>query len=171
MKNKGQGAIEYLLIIGAAILVVAVVIVALTGILQSGKENITDEPVDQAKNDLLKANATKITIEKDTGGENTGFQTINLEYTNCTFQQAVKSIFEIVNEGKTVNKYQVDICRTKEVWKDTDPCCYTKDGETFSNYGISNCAEKMQKNTDYALWVYRGNADESINKTWVAWCE
>ena len=49
-----------------------------------------------------------------------------------------------MNEGKTVNKYQVDICRTKEVWKDTDPCCYTKDGETFSNYGISNCAEKSK---------------------------
>ena len=37
MEERAQGAIEYLLIIGAAILVVAVVIVALTGVLQSGK--------------------------------------------------------------------------------------------------------------------------------------
>ncbi|NMA44431.1 MAG: class III signal peptide-containing protein [Candidatus Diapherotrites archaeon] len=39
MEERAQGAIEYLLIIGAAILVVAVVIVALTGVLQSGKNS------------------------------------------------------------------------------------------------------------------------------------
>lgn len=37
MEERAQGAIEYLLIIGAAILVVAVVIVALTGVLGSGR--------------------------------------------------------------------------------------------------------------------------------------
>jgi hypothetical protein len=37
MEERAQGAIEYLLIIGAAILVVAVVVVALTGVLQGGK--------------------------------------------------------------------------------------------------------------------------------------
>ncbi len=36
MNYKGQGAIEYLLIIGAAILVVAIVIIAVTGALGQG---------------------------------------------------------------------------------------------------------------------------------------
>ena len=36
MEQKAQGAIEYLLIIGAAILVVAIVVVALSGIVTSG---------------------------------------------------------------------------------------------------------------------------------------
>ncbi|MEK6968618.1 MAG: hypothetical protein AABX51_08395 [Nanoarchaeota archaeon] len=38
MKYKAQGAIEYLLIIGAAILVVAIVILAVTGVLGGGKD-------------------------------------------------------------------------------------------------------------------------------------
>ncbi|VVB75657.1 Uncharacterised protein [uncultured archaeon] len=38
MEEKAQGAIEYLLIIGAAIVVVAVVIAALTGTLTAGKQ-------------------------------------------------------------------------------------------------------------------------------------
>ena len=37
MEQKAQGAIEYLLIIGAAILVVAVVIIAITTVLQAGR--------------------------------------------------------------------------------------------------------------------------------------
>lgn len=40
-KSKAQGAIEYLLIIGAALIVVAVVIIALSGIIGSGT-NVTD---------------------------------------------------------------------------------------------------------------------------------
>ncbi len=36
MEEKAQGAIEYLLIIGAAILVVAIVIIAVTGALGQG---------------------------------------------------------------------------------------------------------------------------------------
>lgn len=42
MEEKAQGAIEYLLIIGAAILVVAVVVVALTGVLTSGRGSSTE---------------------------------------------------------------------------------------------------------------------------------
>ena len=37
MEERAQGAIEYLLIIGAAILVVAVVVIALTGVLGGAK--------------------------------------------------------------------------------------------------------------------------------------
>ena len=49
MEEKAQGAIEYLLIIGAAILVVAIVIVALSGVLTGVK------PDGQDMNDLNKA--------------------------------------------------------------------------------------------------------------------
>lgn len=38
-KNKAQGAIEYLLIIGAAILVVAIVIIAVSGVLTGAKQD------------------------------------------------------------------------------------------------------------------------------------
>ncbi|MBT4870337.1 MAG: class III signal peptide-containing protein [Candidatus Diapherotrites archaeon] len=38
MHTKGQGAIEYLLIIAAAVLVVAIVIIAVTGALEGGQD-------------------------------------------------------------------------------------------------------------------------------------
>ncbi|MFA5931226.1 MAG: class III signal peptide [archaeon] len=40
MEQKAQGAIEYLLIIGAAILVVAIVIIAITSVVGSGKGQV-----------------------------------------------------------------------------------------------------------------------------------
>ncbi len=40
-RSRGQGAIEYLLIIGAAILVVAIVVMAITSVLQQGQEQTT----------------------------------------------------------------------------------------------------------------------------------
>jgi len=46
MLQKGQGAIEYLLIIAAAILVVAIVIIAVTGALEGGQDQ-TDTSEDQ----------------------------------------------------------------------------------------------------------------------------
>jgi amino acid permease len=42
-KQKAQGAIEYLLIIGSAILVVAVVIVALSGVLNTGTTDTNEQ--------------------------------------------------------------------------------------------------------------------------------
>ena len=52
--TRGQGAIEYLLILGAAILVVAIVIVAVTGIVQQGQTQNDSAQSDQNKlfNDL-----------------------------------------------------------------------------------------------------------------------
>ena len=41
MEYRGQGAIEYLLIIGAAILVVAIVILAVTGVLSGGQTGVS----------------------------------------------------------------------------------------------------------------------------------
>ena len=43
MEQKAQGAIEYLLIIGAAILVVAIVIIAITSVVGSGKTSVTSD--------------------------------------------------------------------------------------------------------------------------------
>ena len=42
MEQKAQGAIEYLLIIGAAILVVAIVIIAITSVVGTGKTQVGD---------------------------------------------------------------------------------------------------------------------------------
>jgi uncharacterized protein (UPF0333 family) len=41
MDNKAQGALEYLLLIGGAVLVAAVVIVVLTGMAQTQQESIS----------------------------------------------------------------------------------------------------------------------------------
>lgn len=65
MELKGQGAIEYLLIIGAAILVVAIVIVAVTGVLGT-----TQDRGKQASEDQLKAQE-----KMDTTGPTIGFNT------------------------------------------------------------------------------------------------
>ncbi len=45
MDREGQGAIEYLLIIGAAILVVAVVVIALVTVTQAGTDSIGAENI------------------------------------------------------------------------------------------------------------------------------
>lgn len=42
MEKQGQGAIEYLLIIGAAIIVVAIVVIMLAGILTNTDQNTDD---------------------------------------------------------------------------------------------------------------------------------
>jgi len=57
MEQKAQGAIEYLLIIGAAILVVAIVIIAVSGVLTGAKadQNGMDD-INKAK-DALKDDA------------------------------------------------------------------------------------------------------------------
>lgn len=62
MKRKGQGAIEYLLIIGAAIIVVAIVIVMLVGIMDSTGDGTgeatgaVDEGIGQLSCDLNAVN-------------------------------------------------------------------------------------------------------------------
>ena len=53
MEQKAQGAIEYLLIIGAAILVVAIVIIAISGVLTTTKGQNDMNDVNNAK-DILK---------------------------------------------------------------------------------------------------------------------
>ena len=53
MEEKEQGAIEYLLIIGAAILVVAIVIIALSGVLTGATEEQSDmNDLNKARQDL-----------------------------------------------------------------------------------------------------------------------
>ena len=49
MEQKAQGAIEYLLIIGAAILVVAIVIIAITSVMQAGQGDNNDAKLAQEK--------------------------------------------------------------------------------------------------------------------------
>ncbi len=176
-ESIAQGAIEYLLIIGAAILVVAVVIVAITGVLGTGKENATNDAVDQTKNELIQSTATKILIEKDTGQGDYNFQKINLNNTNCTFKQAVKAIFELTKTN--YKTYSVWICDTNGIkWNTNNPCCYTTDGNNFTGFidqlGTTypnNCDEKIKENKNYGLWVYEGEIGEVINKTWISWCD
>jgi hypothetical protein len=72
MDRQGQGAIEYLLIIGAAILVVAVVIIALVSVSSSATENTGAEDV----------NATLVPACKEIC-ENTG-GTWNAETNKCS---------------------------------------------------------------------------------------
>jgi len=52
MEEKAQGAIEYLLIIGATILVVAVVIIALSGILKETTNQTDGNDYNDSMSDL-----------------------------------------------------------------------------------------------------------------------
>ncbi len=55
MEQKAQGAIEYLLIIGAAILVVAIVIIALSGVLTGARQDQNGmDDLNKAKDQLRK---------------------------------------------------------------------------------------------------------------------
>ncbi len=56
MEQKAQGAIEYLLIIGAAILVVAIVIIAVSGVLTGAKKD---------QNGLTDLNNAKTILRRD----------------------------------------------------------------------------------------------------------
>ncbi len=60
MEMRGQGAIEYLLIIGAAILVVAVVIIALTSVSSTAGENTNPDAIDDI---TLELECQKICVE------------------------------------------------------------------------------------------------------------
>ena len=55
MDMRGQGAIEYLLIIGAAILVVAVVIIALTSVTSTAGDATDENAVNEAFDPLCKS--------------------------------------------------------------------------------------------------------------------
>ena len=57
MDNKAQGALEYLLLIGGAVLVAAVVIVILTGMAQTQQETIgvAEEASQNAQRHMLEA--------------------------------------------------------------------------------------------------------------------
>jgi uncharacterized protein (UPF0333 family) len=52
MEEKAQGAIEYLLIIGAAILVVAIVILMMTGIISGDPTSDANQALTDASSDL-----------------------------------------------------------------------------------------------------------------------
>jgi len=52
MEQKAQGAIEYLLIIAAAILVVAIVILAVTGALSGGQDQGTEAMTAQQESQM-----------------------------------------------------------------------------------------------------------------------
>ena len=56
MEQKAQGAIEYLLIIGAAILIVAIVIIAVSGVLTGAKSD---------QNGMKDINTAKSTMRTD----------------------------------------------------------------------------------------------------------
>lgn len=82
-EKKAQGAIEYLLIIGAAILVVAVVIVAITSVLQSGKTNTNDDSIEDDQLKMIFATGGG-TIKSNTiqpGNTQNGQLPISLETT------------------------------------------------------------------------------------------
>ncbi|MFA5931225.1 MAG: class III signal peptide-containing protein [archaeon] len=72
--ERGQGAIEYLLIIGAAILVIAIVIIAITSVVGTGKTSTTEAAADiNSQNNQLKCMKDVNTL----GG-------CTSTYTNCT---------------------------------------------------------------------------------------
>ena len=62
MQTKAQGAIEYLLIIGAAILVVALVIIALTSVTTTGTQSVGEDDAKNVLTPLEKLNTTELIL-------------------------------------------------------------------------------------------------------------
>jgi len=91
MDRKAQGAIEYLLIIGAAILIVAIVILAVTGILSGGQTAATgaNSDVNTANSGLsdlqCKSNCSAMTAGGCCGGSTT---VVGSSGTYCTVKTA-----------------------------------------------------------------------------------
>ncbi len=178
MKNyrtRGQGAIEYLLIIGAAILVVAIVIIAITSVLQQGQTQGTTAATEQYNSmlPLWKANAMKINLS-DTRYYYDGDYAPDSKLkftseTNCTIKQALQGIRRSL---PTVPYVYYDIFLGGN---NSSYCEYfessgniEKDGN--SNDGVINCEEKIKTNMDYNFQVST-NITAPQGTTWLAWCD
>ena len=78
-KQKAQGAIEYLLIIGAAILVVAIVIIAISGIVGEGTTQANDFNVNDPLHAMLNLSANPIETPHNLFENPSNTQSIKIE--------------------------------------------------------------------------------------------
>jgi len=90
MKEKGQGAIEYLLLVGAALMVVAIVIVMLAANTTASNDKLNQERLLAHCNGLIKEfcenPAYSDFTETHEGGDCKFDETTNECIPNCTFQ-------------------------------------------------------------------------------------
>jgi hypothetical protein len=166
-KNKGQGAIEYLLILGAAILVVAIVVVAVTNIIQQGQSQTSSSTSSQQKavNDLWKLKAgTLIFSDYAYSGSDYTKTIVFGSETNCTIRQALQSMNKVLN--------------TNEIYlggNNTNYCGIYRDG-TNADSGSINCNDKIIIGKDYNIQVFLtagppAQVMPASTIIWKAWCD
>jgi hypothetical protein len=160
MQTKAQGAIEYLLIIGAAILVVALVIIALTSVTTTGTQSVGEDDAKNVLTPLEKLNTTELILNNYVSDSPTYLSENKINFTkktNCTIDTALISMVEVLPDteiymGGNNNTY-----------------CGRKD-EIIYKKGSIDCGQEIQINTDYNFQVY-STTTLSEQVTWTAWCD
>lgn len=149
MNKKGQGAIEYLLIIGAAILVVAVVIIALSGVFNTAKQESTynestfdafDKQQAELKNLYFIKNQS--TMYMQYGGPDTNIQNLQKTSTGVTICLGTTCTGNtIIKNGNTI-----------KVTTTTSSGTITKENLTFlDNTKVEVCNNKIDDDLDGSM--------------------
>lgn len=161
---RGQGAIEYLLIIGAAILVVAIVVIAMTSITSTGKTQTQASTLDQNKSlsGLQKLSANELTLNNYTYINWPSYEYLpqyKIKFTretNCTIKTALLSIAKILPTNTSL-------------YMGGDNSNYCGGTNGIGSQGTINCDQKIQTNTDYNFQISINSLPTPVK--WVAWCD
>lgn len=99
MDVSAQGAIEYLLIIGAAILVVAIVVVSMTSLVGAGEDNVESSQITDSYNPLLEEKADAENKYFIPQGTSKIYDYVGDETTLGNLEQTGENISICTNEG------------------------------------------------------------------------
>ncbi len=161
---QAQGAIEYLLILGAAILVVAIVVVAVTNIIQQGQTQTNSSTSSQQKavNDLWKIKADTVVLAKYANSGNYQTKIIFQSETNCTIRQALQSLHKTLG--------------TNDIYlggNDNTYCGILASGANDPATLPPICDGKIIVGQDYNFQVNNSGAQTTPANTviWKAWCD
>ncbi|MEK6958460.1 MAG: right-handed parallel beta-helix repeat-containing protein [archaeon] len=161
MQSNAQGAIEYLLIIGAAILVVAIVILAVTGVLSGGQTQTTvgyqgQEAAQKGLSDIYKESAGELVYisappAAGTYQNNTEYKLSSSITTQLTSTSGNNIDFNIRGmDGVTID------CQGKDITQ------ATKNTSTYGIY-IYNSKNITIKNCQIKTFYYGVYAEDSNN--------
>ncbi|MEK6958461.1 MAG: hypothetical protein AABW59_00270 [archaeon] len=173
MQYNAQGAIEYLLIIGAAILVVAIVILAVTGVLSGGQDQATagQESTKQAYSGLDKLKADEVALGEYAYSGIVYLKTINFRNeTNCTIREAIVGLASAINNKISSPGAGDGIYLGGN---NTNYCGIMITGLRAGQYddsGVLDCNAKIETNRDYNFQIYTTGTLTS-ELTWKAWCD
>jgi hypothetical protein len=182
MKEKAQGAIEYLLLIGAAILVVAVVIGIVVVMINQGQEqgNAANDTTSDQLTRLNKIKADKINLANYDYSGPDYLKTISfVNETNCTIRKALQSMQEEVPGYKIyLGGNSVSYCGIGRDGENDDSVAGRVQPSGRVEFAPPDCDAKLKTSTDYNIQVYLETLAPLPNDppltgiiTWTAYCD